>query len=128
MQRVRTTVVLVALVATACSGGTASGGTSTSTSTSTVAGPARKDVAPLPMLGPVDQRWSYLPEPVPVDGAIPVPDPATERTELENRRALVAARPVAPCSARARTAASPTPPWRCRWVNPSASTPAPPTI
>lgn len=99
MQRVRTTVVLVALVAlvaTACSGGTASGGTSTSTSTSTVAGPARKDVAPLPMLGPVDQRWSYLPEPVPVDGAIPVPDPATERTELENRRALVAARPVAP--------------------------------
>lgn len=48
------------------------------------------------MLGPVAARWSYLPQPVPVEGAVPAPDPAAERTELENRRALVAARPVAP--------------------------------
>jgi hypothetical protein len=95
MQRVRSTVVLVALVATACSGGAASGGEASST---TVPDPparaVRKDVSPLPMLGPVAQRWSYLPQPVSVDGVVPTPDPTAERAELENRRALVAARPV----------------------------------
>ncbi|MFM7063932.1 MAG: phosphatase PAP2 family protein [Actinomycetes bacterium] len=95
MPRLRDILILVALGATACSGGPAAGRPGASSS-AVPSRPVRTDVAPLPMLGPVADRWSYLPQPVPVDGAVPAPDPAAERTELENRRALVAARPVLP--------------------------------
>ena len=97
MQRVRGAIVLVALAATACStGGTGGGSGAPSTTVQRQVRAVRKDVAPLPMLGPVAQRWSYLPQGALPAATVPAPDPSAERTELTNRRSLVAARPVQP--------------------------------